>query len=396
MFAARTAWNLAPNRLAAALAERRAAGKEVLDLTESNPTRCEFEYDQQQILRALSAPGALLYRPESCGLKSAREAVAGYYRDQAERSPARDRSAPSAESILLTASTSEAYSFLFRLLCEPGDEVLAPAPSYPLLEYLAALQDVRLAHYPLVYDHGWQLELGALEAALTPRTRAIAVVHPNNPTGSFVTPQEADALARLCARKRLALIVDEVFLDFPHDGAPRQSFAGRTDVLTFVLSGLSKVCGLPQLKLGWVAISGPDELAHLARQRLELIADTFLSVNTPSQLALPELLAGRSRFQHQVIVRTFNNLQHLDEQLVGHPQVRRLQTEGGWYAILRVPAVRSDEEACLDLLQHSGVLIHPGHFFDFASEGHLVLSLIPPTLRFAEGIRRLLKALAAT
>ncbi len=400
MFASRTNWNLAPNRLAAALKERRAAGKEVLDLTESNPTRCGFEYDLQKILRALSVPEALLYQPESCGMKPAREAVAEYYREHAARTAGQAGGAPSAGSILLTNSSSESYSFLFRLLCEAGDEILVPAPSYPLLEYLASLQDVRLVRYPLLYDHGWQMDLGALEAALTPRTRAVVVVHPNNPTGSFVKPEEAEQLARLCARNRLALIADEVFLDFAHNRVARPSFAqrsfdGRGDVLTFALSGLSKVCGLPQLKLGWIAVGGPPELAGDAWKRLEVIADTYLSVNTPSQLALPELLADRARFQRQVGARVAGNLRQLDQQLAGYPQFRRLEAEGGWYAVLRVPAVRSDEEACLLLLRERGVLLHPGHFFDFPGEGHLVLSLIPQAAGFAEGIRRALMTLGA-
>ncbi len=400
MFASRTNWNLAPNRLAAALAERRAAGTEVLDLTESNPTRCGVDYDQQRILRALSPPEALHYQPESCGMKPAREAVAEYYREQAAGQAEKTGTAPSADGILLTSSSSESYSFLFRLLCEAGDEVLVPAPSYPLLEYLASLQDVRLLPYPLLYDHGWQLDLAALEATLTPRARAVVVVHPNNPTGSFVKPEEAEALASLCARNRLAMIADEVFLDFAHDGVARRSFAGRSldgrvDVLTFVLSGLSKTCGLPQLKLGWIALGGPSELAGAAWERLEVIADTYLSVSMPSQLALPQLLADRARFQRQVAARIAGNLQQFDLQLTGYPQFSRLESEGGWYTVLRVPAVRSDEETCLTLLREHGVLVHPGHFFDFPGEGHLVLSLIPPAATFAEGIRRVLKALEA-
>lgn len=395
MFASRTNWNLTPNPLAAALEERRAAGKEILDLTESNPTRCGFEYDQQRILRALSRPEALRYQPESCGMKPAREAVAQYYREQAARQAEKAGAVPSADHILLTSSSSESYSFLFRLLCEAGDEVLVPAPSYPLLEYLAALQDVRLVHYPLHYDHGWQMDLAALEAALTPQSKAVVVVHPNNPTGSFVKLEEAERLAELCARNRLALIADEVFLDFAHDSVARRSFAQHGSILTFALSGLSKICGLPQLKLGWIALGGPADLVGAARERLEVIADTFLSVSTPAQLALPELLADRHRFQRQVAARISENLQQLDGQLASHPQFRRLEAEGGWYAVLRVPAVRSDEEACLHLLREHGILLHPGHFFDFPGEGHLVLSLISPTTLFAEGIRRVLKALAA-
>ncbi len=398
MFTSRTDWNLTPNRLAAALEERRSAGKDILDLTESNPTRCEFQYAQAAVLQALSQPAVLRYEPDARGLRVAREAVAGYYRDRSVAQPVAASTAPSAEDIVLTASTSEAYSFLFRLLCEAGDEVLAPAPSYPLLEYLASLQDVRLARYPLLYhqggDHGWQMDLPGLEAALTPRTRAVVVVHPNNPTGSFVKPAEAESLAWLCANHGLALIADEVFLDFTQDGLPRASFCERRDVLTFALSGLSKLCGLPQMKLGWIAIGGPAELATEAQSRLEVIADTYLSVNTPAQLALPELLALGAGFQLQVNARVAGNLAELDRQLAGHPQCRRLQAEGGWYVVLRIPAARSDEEFCLDLLRDYGVLVHPGHFFDFPGEGHLILSLIPPPQTFAAGVSRLLKVAA--
>jgi aspartate/methionine/tyrosine aminotransferase len=389
MFATRTNWNLTPNPLAAALEERRAAGKEILGLTESNPTRCAFDYDQQAILRALNSPSALRYEPDPRGLPAARDAVAGYYREQAAKLGV--ASWPSAEHIVLTASTSEAYSFLFRLLCEAGDQVLVPAPSYPLLEYLASLQDVRLVRYPLHYDLGWQIDMQALEAELTPRSRAVVVVHPNNPTGSFVKPVEAGALARLCAERGLALVADEVFLDFAHDGSPHPSFAHRQDALTFSLSGLSKLCGLPQLKVGWMVAAGPLELAADALARLEVIADTYLSVNTPAQLALPELLARRAGFQRQLTARIADNLKELDRQLAGQPGCRRLEAEGGWSAVIRIPALRSDEELCLRLLRQEGVLVHPGHFFDFPGEGHLVASLILPCPVFAEGVRRILK-----
>ncbi|MGH9508542.1 MAG: pyridoxal phosphate-dependent aminotransferase [Terriglobales bacterium] len=390
MFASRTNWSLTPNPLAAALEKRRAAGKEILDLTESNPTRCGFDYDQPAILRALAQPAALRYEPEPRGLPLAREAVADYYRNLAARS-GEGVTLPSAEQILLTASTSEAYSFVLRLLCEPGDEVLVPAPSYPLLEYLAALQDVKLVHYPLLYDHGWQMDLAALETALTARSRAVVVVHPNNPTGSFVTPVESEALTRLCAQHNLALIADEVFLDFAHDGIVRPSFVHGDGALIFALSGLSKLCGLPQLKVGWIAASGPPALVRQALGRLEVIADTYLSVNTPAQLALPEILAHRHRFQGQMMSRISRNRRELDQQLDSFPECRGLEAQGGWYAVIRIPALRSDEQFCLHLLREQGVLVHPGHFFDFPGEGHVVTSLIPPSPDYAAGIRRVLK-----
>lgn len=390
MFASRTNWNLTPNPLAVALEGRRAAGKDVLDLTESNPTRCGFDYDQEAILRALAQPAALRYEPDPRGLRSARIAVADYYRDRAAKTGAL-ASLPSVEQIILTASTSEAYSFVLRLLCEPGDEVLVPVPSYPLLEYLASLQDVRLVPYPLLYDHGWQMDLNALEASLTTRCRAVVVIHPNNPTGSFVTAAEAHALTRLCATRNLALVADEVFLDFAYDGQVQSSFSQHQEALTFTLSGLSKLCGLPQLKVAWIAASGPPPLLHSALARLEMMADTYLSVNTPAQLSLAGLLDRRERFQKQVRARVINNLCEMDRQLSHHPGCRKLDAEAGWYAVIRIPAVGSDQDLCLRLLQEQGVLAHPGHFYDFAREGHLITSLILPSPAFAEGLQRLLK-----
>ncbi len=381
MFASRTGWNLSANRLAAALAVARQQGREVLDLTESNPTHCGFPYDQV-ILAALAQPAALDYRPEPLGLLFARQAVAGYYRDRGED--------VSAGRIILNTSTSEAYSFIFRLLCEPGDEVLVPRPSYPLFEFLAGIQDVRIVSYPLFYDHGWHLDLHALESAISPRTRALVVVHPNNPTGSFVQPAEAEALARLCSQRGLALLADEVFLDFALEGATRSSFATRNDVLTFTLSGLSKLAGLPQMKVAWMVVSGPPHLTQAALARLEVIADTYLSMNTPIQLAVPELLHSRHGFLAQARERLAANLAEFDRQLANQSLGQRLEVEGGWYAVLRVPATQSDEDLALALLNCHGVLLHPGHFYDFPSEGHLVLGLLTPAAVFAEGVRRTL------
>jgi aspartate/methionine/tyrosine aminotransferase len=320
-------------------------------------------------------------------MRSARQAVAAYYR---RRGPAPLRVAP--ERVLLTASTSEAYSFLFRLLCEPGDQVLVPAPSYPLFDFLARLNDVELAAYPLIYDHGWQFDLQALERAVTPRTRALLVVNPNNPTGSFVKTSEARELNRLCAARSLALVADEVFLDYAHDGKARPSLAANRAVLTFVLSGVSKLCALPQLKVAWMVVNGPARQVKAALARLEVIADTFLSVNTPAQLALPRLLAQRRRIGEQLSRRLAANRQELARQLASHPACRVLESEGGWYAVLRVPAIRPDEDLALDLLRQQALLVHPGHFYGFAGEGHLVLSLILQEFRFREGLRRLLGA----
>ena len=384
MFASRTGWSLAPNRFSAALERYRASGREALDLTESNPTRCGFTYDSS-LVAALGDARGLAYDPHSKGLRVAREAVCEYYRQRgAEVDP---------EQVILTASTSEGYSFLFRLLCNPGDEVMVPAPSYPLFEFLASIQDVKLVSYPLLYDHGWQIDLHGLGEAVTPRTRAILMVHPNNPTGSFVKPAEMDALDALCSDRRLALIADEVFLDYAHDGVSRLSFASPRGALTFTLSGISKICALPQMKLAWIVVGGAPELAREAIARLEIIADTYLSVGTPVQLALPEFLSRRDGIQRQVKERVAANLAELDRQLAEQESVRRLDVDGGWYVVLRVPATGSDEDLAIELLERHSVIVHPGHFYDFPCEGYLVVSLITPAEIFAEGVKRVLGSL---
>jgi alanine-synthesizing transaminase len=389
VFAARTNWKMAPNRLTRTVQQLRAAGIELLDLTESNPTRCGLQYDSR-MLAALAHPDALLYAPDPSGLRIVREAVAAYY---AERGAARGRGVHP-DDLLLTTSTSEGYSFVFRLLCDPGDEVLVPSPSYPLFELLADVQDVKLVPYLLFYDHGWHLDLHSLQTAITSRTRAVIVVHPNNPTGSYVSTKEAEALANICYEKNLAIVADEVFLDYEHSGSPRASFAGTAETLTFTLSGLSKISALPQMKLSWIVTSGPVELASEARQRLEMIADTYLSLSTPIQLATPCLLEQRHAMRRQLLDRIAFSLQELDAQLARQKTCRRLHLEGGWYAVLRVPVTRSDEELAVELLQHKSVLVHPGHFYDFPADGYLVLSLITPAEPFREGLRRLLQHIA--
>jgi alanine-synthesizing transaminase len=385
MFAQRTNWSLVPNRFSQALERARASGRKLLDLTASNPTTVGLDYDREALLRALAQPDSLQYQPQARGLVAAREAVAAYYRERGE--------SVDPTHILLTASTSEAYSFIFRLLCDPGDEVLIPAPSYPLFQFLADIQDVRLRHYPLFYDHGWQIDLHALEAKLTPRTRAIVLVHPNNPTGSYVSAAEKERLGSLCAARQLALVVDEVFLDFAHDGQLRSSFVTNRDLLTFSLSGLSKVSGLPQMKLAWIVVSGPDESAGAALERLEVIADTYLSVSTPVQLAASAFLGQRRRFRSQLMERIGANLAELDGRLQGSA-VRRLEVQGGWYAVLRLPVTGSDEELAIALLEDESVVVHPGHFYDFAAEGHLVVSLIAPREEFRQGIGRIVESAA--
>ncbi|MGH9742162.1 MAG: pyridoxal phosphate-dependent aminotransferase [Candidatus Acidiferrum sp.] len=382
MFAKRTNWNLEANRLSAALEVHRAAGKPLIDLTVSNPTECEFQYDEETILNALSNPAALKYEPNPRGLDVARVAVKEYYTEHG--------AFVSKQDIFLTTSTSEAYSYVFRTLCDPEDEILIPEPSYPLFQFLADIQDVRLARYPLVYDYGWQIDFHALEQAITPRTRGVIVVHPNNPTGHFCKPQEMRKLNEICAARELAIIADEVFLDFSLKEARPATFASNSGALTFTLSGISKISGLPQMKAAWVLVSGPEARKKAAMERLEVIADTYLSMNAPVQWALPVLLGQRHTFQKQVLARVRENLAELDKQLARQKLCTRLEMEGGWNAVIRVPAMRSDEELALELLENKNVYVHPGHFYDFESSGYLIMSVITPISVCCEGVGRLL------
>jgi alanine-synthesizing transaminase len=398
MFAKRTNWNLALNRLSQALAAYRAAGKPLLDLTASNPTECGFSYDSQAILQALCNPAALTYETNPRGLASARRAVVAYY--------AARNDVVSIEDIFLTTSTSEAYSYIFRTLCDPGDEILIPTPSYPLFEFLAELQDVRLVRYPLLYDHGWQIDFHSLERAITPRTRGVIVVHPNNPTGQFVKRSEIEQLNALCSTHQMAIIADEVFLDYSLSDVaggpaapvalanPPASFAANSTALTFTMSGISKISGLPQMKAAWLVVSGPQQWKEEALARLEVIADTYLSMNAPVQHALPVFLEQRHVFQSQLLARVSQNLSELDRQLSTQRSCTRLAVEGGWYAVLRVPATQPDEDLAINLLNAKGVYVHPGHFYDFPSEGCLVVSLIAPIQVFKEGVTHLLSILS--
>ncbi len=422
MFSERTNWRLAQNRFTQAGEEARARGMKILDLTASNPTRVGLQYDSAAILASLGSQQALDYDPQAKGLLSAREAVAGYYSaDQGVRLDP--------ERIVLTASTSEGYSYVFRLLCNAGDELLVPKPSYPLFEFLAVLQDVKLVPYPLIYDHGWEMDFPSLEDAVTQRTRGVVVVHPNNPTGSYVKAGELATLNEFCRVRGLALIVDEVFLDYrlepdlfdnaggavelrstgqpgaavptcaepgltvPTSSGAFSSFVRNEEVLTFTLSGLSKISALPQMKVAWVVTSGPAEEVAPAMARLEVIADTYLSMNAPVQWAVPALLEQRKSIQRQLMERIRQNLAELDRQLSAHKTCRRLCVEGGWYAVLRVPVTQSDEDLAIELMREKSVLVHPGHFYDFESDGYLILSLITEPEEFEEGIRRVLRHL---
>lgn len=385
MFSHRTDWKLSPNRLTQAQQELRAAGRKVLDLTISNPTRAELHYDPETILQALVNPEAMDYDPQPKGLRSAREAVAAYYGKQYNDIDP--------ESIVLTTSTSEGYSYVFRLLCNGEDEILVPKPSYPLFEFLADLQDVKLVPYPLLYDHGWQIDFPSLYKAVNYRTRAVVVVHPNNPTGSFVADKERSVLNQFSREYNLALVADEVFLDYAHDGAARATFADNREALTFTLSGLSKISGLPQMKLAWIVTSGADEQVSAALARLEVIADTYLSMNAPIQLAAPVLLEQRHSVQPLLLDRVRANLSELDRGLAKQKSCRRLDVEGGWYAVLRVPVTQSDEDLAIEILRKHSVLVHPGHFYDFPNDGYLIVSLITPLQDFRKGIAKLLELL---
>ena len=366
---------------AAAIREARASGRELIDLTVSNPTVCGFCYDARTLLSPLRDDEALTYDPDPRGMRSAREAVAGYYDfHEAEVDP---------DALVLTTSTSEGYGYLFRLLCDAGDEVLVAQPSYPLFDFLADLEDVKLRAYPLFYDFGWWIDFAELERRIGPRTRAIVVVHPNNPTGHTTKAAERRRLEEICAQHGLALIVDEVFLDYPLETAEEiRSFAmGPHPVLTFVLSGMSKIAGLPQMKAAWIAAFGPEEVRRQAMGRLEVIADTFLSMNAPVQLALPAWMDERGEIQVQILERVRGNL-----AVAQASGVEVLRAEAGWCAILRL-AQAGGGEVAEELLRRADVVVHPGSFYGIAERGRVVVSLLGPVKEFADGIGRIVAAM---
>jgi hypothetical protein len=380
-YSRRTPDDQRPNRLAAARAR---LGEPAFDLTESNPTRSRLPYPED-LLDALADPRGLAYRPEPKGPLEARAAVALQYLGWGVEVPP--------ERIVLTASTSEAYGFLMRLLADPGDRLLVPTPSYPLFDQLARLDAVSLVPYALDVDDGWRPDLGALAAA-PEGCRALVVVHPNNPTGSFILPEDASRLSELCRSRGWALIADEVFLPYPLDGGPGcdRSFAATSACLTFTLGGLSKSIGLPQLKLGWIAGSGPAAELPAALARLEYVADAYLSVGTPVALAAPQLLERGLSVQRAIAGRCRANLARLRELARTAPAVTVLPAGGGWSAVLRVPSLLDDEGLAIHLLEAASVAVHPGYLYEMPGEGYLVLSLLPPEGVFDEGVRRLLAA----
>jgi len=394
----RLAWDLPPNRLSAALAARRAAGLPIIDLTEANPTRAGVAPDAAALRAALAAPGAQRYLPDPLGLPVARAAVADYYAARGDQvDPAH---------VVLAAGTSDAYGWLCKLLADPGDEILIPAPSYPLLPLLAQLEGVRPVPYPLTWREGagWRPDLAALADAAGPRVRAVVVVSPHNPTGAVLSAQERAALDRLCAARGLAVIVDEVFLDYPGAGAPDplpSAAAGLSgpglpgETPAFTLSGLSKVAALPQVKLSWVVCGGPVARRRRAVAALEQIADAYLSVGTPVQLAAPALLALANDARQRIRARLNENESWLRARCAALDAGRLLPRAGGWYAVIEAWNGADDEEEwCLALLAEDGVLVHPGYFYDFPRRGYLALSLLTPPSAFRSGAERLLRRLA--
>lgn len=381
MFAKRTDWKLAQNELMARLEALQKEGAEILNLTESNPTRCRFHYPAEKILPTLSSPQSMDYDPSPLGALKAREAVSAYYQRRTIAVPS--------EKIILTASTSEAYSFLFRLLLNPGESILVPRPSYPLFEFLAQLNDVEMAHYSLVYDDGWHIDLENLKQSLDASVRAIVLVNPNNPTGSLISPKELLQINEFCKREDIAIICDEVFLDysFPDHAAQAISLAGNNAALTFTLGGLSKSMALPQMKLGWIVASGPEKLTENSLARLEVICDTYLSVNTPVQNSLQSWLLLTSEIQNEVLARISENYKFLGQNVIDGCSC--LKVQGGWYAILRLPSNQSEEEWAVEFLEKDRVFVHPGYFFDFEEEPFIVMSLLPPAEVFNKGIERI-------
>jgi hypothetical protein len=385
LFSNRFTEDLTPNALSLLLQEKRSRGQAVFDLTESNPTRVGLTYADGEILAALSLPAAMTYAPDPHGLLAARRAIGQYYWELGVPIDADD--------IFLTASTSEAYAILFKLLGDPGDEILIPRPGYPLLAHLARFENLQPLAYPLRYDDalGWSFDLDVLEALITPKSRAIVVVSPNNPTGNYVKQRELAVIDQICRRNHLALIVDEVFGDFSAVDAekPLRTALNRSEALTFILNGFSKMLGLPQVKLGWMALGGEHGLVRATRKRLEILLDFYLSVATPVQHAVARLLDTRQAIQEQIHSRVDANSRFLEEQIHRTSNARVLKREGGWYGVIEISDALADDELVLQLLEQQNTLVHPGYFYDFQREGYVVVSLLPHPETFQTGITRL-------
>ena len=388
VFSDRTSWPLDGNDISQMLDRLLKAGCDVINLTESNPTLCGLTVPQELLLKPLHKKENLLYHPSPKGLEDARKTIASYYCEKGvDISP---------EQIVLTSSTSEAYSYLFRLVANYGDHVLFPTPSYPLFTFLTDLNDIKMNYYELIYDDFWRIDFESLEEAIDRKTKAIVVVNPNNPTGSFIKREEMDRLNAYCQENRLAIISDEVFGDFPvverEDAA---SFLNNAKTLSFVLGGISKTLGLPQMKLSWIIVSGPQGEVDASLDRLEVIADTYLSMTTPTQNALGDWFSHRKEIQDAIRARLKENFGFLDRSLENSGVGELLTLEGGWYGIVKVIPSFSEEEFVLNLLKNDHTFVHPGYFFDFKTEGFLVVSLLTESKRFQEGVSRLVKRLKA-
>ena len=383
MFSRRLPASLEPNTLTRTLQSMRASGISFVDLTDANPTRMGLPYSSD-LLAPLAHPRGLTYEPQPLGALGAREAVAADCRRRGvEVDP---------ECVVLSASTSESYAWLFKALCDPGDSVLVPRPSYPLFEHLTRLESVRAIPYDIEYHGRWEIDFARLVSA-PEGTKAVLVVSPNNPTGSFVSAAELERLAALCRERHWALVADEVFADYPLEvEAPLTDLAARRDdVLTFTLAGASKSIGLPQLKLGWLIVGGPERDRRAALEALEVVADTFLSVGTPVQASASDLLASGHIVRRAIHARIRENLACLQRLGRAAPASDVLRVEGGWSAVIRVPSRTSEEQLTIDLLQHAHVLVHPGYFFDFPRESYLVVSLLLPNDTFADAADRVLR-----
>jgi len=394
-FSKRTEWELTSNKLMSCLEKVRGEDEKIIDLTESNPTHCDFEYPQERILEGFLNPKNMDYRPSAQGLLDARQAICRCYWDRGyEIKP---------EQIFVTSSTSEAYSFLFRLLTNPGDHVLFPRPSYPLFEFLVDLNDIDMDTYPLIYNknesqdkHTWQIDFDRFRAAFYPNTKAVVLVNPNNPTGSFIKRDELSAIAEFCMDKNMSIISDEVFWDYSLSENNHEfiSAVDNKKCLTFVLGGVSKCLALPQMKVSWIILNGPEELVKEAYNRLEVIADTYLSVNTPAQNALQQWLTLHSMIKGEVVKRLEANYAFVKEAIQKTPSCSCLNAEGGWYVIVKLPNCYSEEHWAMELLTKEHVFVHPGYFFDFYDEPYIVLSLLTPEAEFKEGVGRIINRVA--
>jgi alanine-synthesizing transaminase len=390
MFSNKLDYNTEENKLSKLLSDKKKSGVKLLDLTESNPTKAGFDYQKEKILESIAHPDSLLYNPNPKGLLSARTAIKNYYNDFGID--------VNVENIFLTSATSEAYSFVFKLLTDPFDEILIPSPGYPLFSFISELESVSVKYYKLKYSAsvGFEIDFDSLNSQISDKTKAIVIVNPNNPTGNYLKKNDLTELINICKNKNISLICDEVFLDFNIEKESDEvvSISGVNEVQTFTLSGISKVCGLPQLKLSWIIVNGKKEICEEAKSKLEVIADTYLSVGTPVQLALKELLGNRQYIQSQISERINSNYNFLKSQFLNDNKISLLKTEGGWYSVLKMFGIINEEKSAFDLLDKQDVYIHPGYYFDFEEEGYIIVSLLTQQDVFKEGIIRIVNHLS--